>query len=233
MTYLRRPALIDLAEARWGTARSWRCVYCGSSAPFGEVDHFVPRRRGGTDLPWNLVPACRSCNASKADHDPIAWMHSADLPEPTISALQSITRTPTLSPTFAFTFRSTSPVYAADYDSTGSWLRDLPAVLMLPTDLSEVFVLDADAWAPTTALRRISAAHLADQGLPPLSSQQLGRELADRGLLRSKRRGVWGFRGVFVTPEAAGRLTTGRAASRASRARATRMHAAAFESSAA
>ena len=39
------------------------CRLCG--APASEVDHIVPRRRGGTDARSNLQPLCKSCHSSK------------------------------------------------------------------------------------------------------------------------------------------------------------------------
>ena len=44
-----------------------RCAYCGCPITFGEMqaDHMVPLRKGGSDTPDNLLPACRSCNHYK------------------------------------------------------------------------------------------------------------------------------------------------------------------------
>lgn len=39
------------------------CFYC--PAPADTIDHRIPLCRGGTALPANLVPACRSCNSRK------------------------------------------------------------------------------------------------------------------------------------------------------------------------
>lgn len=39
------------------------CHYCGGHAT--TVDHVVPRIRGGSNKPENLVAACESCNYSK------------------------------------------------------------------------------------------------------------------------------------------------------------------------
>lgn len=39
------------------------CRYCGERAD--TLDHRVPITRGGSHLPANLVPACRSCNSRK------------------------------------------------------------------------------------------------------------------------------------------------------------------------
>lgn len=43
--------------------RSMDCHYCG--APGGEVEHVEPPKRGGGDIPSNLVPACTRCNTWK------------------------------------------------------------------------------------------------------------------------------------------------------------------------
>ena len=40
-----------------------RCVYCGSKAE--EIEHVIPKSKGGTDSPYNLVIACRKCNELK------------------------------------------------------------------------------------------------------------------------------------------------------------------------
>lgn len=44
-----------------------RCFYCRSlvNPDAQQIDHVVPICRGGLNAEWNLVPACRSCNASK------------------------------------------------------------------------------------------------------------------------------------------------------------------------
>lgn len=41
-----------------------KCMYCGSSESI-EIEHRIPLSRGGTNLPANLVPACKSCNCKK------------------------------------------------------------------------------------------------------------------------------------------------------------------------
>lgn len=45
-----------------------RCQYCGS--PAEDVDHVVPRSRGGEHVWENVVAACRRCNSSKEDRTP-------------------------------------------------------------------------------------------------------------------------------------------------------------------
>ena len=42
-----------------------KCSYCG--APAQEIDHIVPRAKGGTNSTHNLTPACRSCNEKKSN----------------------------------------------------------------------------------------------------------------------------------------------------------------------
>ncbi len=42
-----------------------RCQYCGAQAE--NIDHVVPRSRGGTHTWENVVAACRRCNARKED----------------------------------------------------------------------------------------------------------------------------------------------------------------------
>lgn len=48
-----------------------RCVYCASTAETSgaplQLDHVLPRCKGGADVASNLVTACRPCNASRHD----------------------------------------------------------------------------------------------------------------------------------------------------------------------
>ncbi len=45
-----------------------RCQYCGGAAE--NIDHVVPRSRGGTHTWENVVAACRPCNTRKEDRHP-------------------------------------------------------------------------------------------------------------------------------------------------------------------
>jgi 5-methylcytosine-specific restriction endonuclease McrA len=45
-----------------------RCQYCGS--PAENLDHVVPRSRGGPHTWENVVASCRACNARKEDRLP-------------------------------------------------------------------------------------------------------------------------------------------------------------------
>jgi 5-methylcytosine-specific restriction endonuclease McrA len=46
----------------------WTCQYCGGNAE--NLDHVVPRSRGGLHVWENVVAACRRCNAKKMDRTP-------------------------------------------------------------------------------------------------------------------------------------------------------------------
>lgn len=212
----RSPVLLDLAEQRWGPRSSWRCAYCGRSIPDGAVDHFIPRERGGTDLPWNLVPACGQCNSSKKHHDPHDWMQLVGVWGSTIAALDAITRSPDW--TRANSDYRHPRFTALQYGATADLTREAPPS-PLPRDLDLVFDMDPDAWAPVTALRRVAAAYLEQLGRPVPSTQQLNRDLATRGLTRTKRKGIYGYRGFRVPDElaTAGRLTVGPKATAAAR----------------
>lgn len=46
------------------------CRYCGRTWEIMTVDHVIPRSKGGTNDPENLVAACQPCNSLKADRTP-------------------------------------------------------------------------------------------------------------------------------------------------------------------
>ncbi|HEX2031384.1 MAG TPA: HNH endonuclease [Actinomycetota bacterium] len=46
----------------------WTCQYCGSTAE--NVDHVIPRSRGGEHVWENVVAACRRCNSRKENRLP-------------------------------------------------------------------------------------------------------------------------------------------------------------------
>lgn len=52
-----------------------QCIYCGSKNDL-TVDHFLPVSMGGADCLSNFVLACRSCNSSKNNRDPVEWLKS-------------------------------------------------------------------------------------------------------------------------------------------------------------
>jgi 5-methylcytosine-specific restriction endonuclease McrA len=51
------------------------CVYCGKNRLL-QIDHIIPKKKGGKDSGENLVWACRNCNASKNDNDLMEWYSS-------------------------------------------------------------------------------------------------------------------------------------------------------------
>lgn len=51
---------------------SYRCMYCGKRGTGNELEleHIVPKSRGGKNTWENLVAACRKCNQKKGDRTP-------------------------------------------------------------------------------------------------------------------------------------------------------------------
>jgi 5-methylcytosine-specific restriction endonuclease McrA len=50
-----------------------RCQYC--NAPAENIDHVIPRSKGGPHTWENVVAACRPCNARKMDH----YLHETNM----------------------------------------------------------------------------------------------------------------------------------------------------------
>lgn len=79
-TRLRRARLLDVGgrgvslevEDRVLSLTGGLCNYCHDEAT--ALDHFYPISKGGPDDEDNLVPACKSCNSSKRDRDPVTWI---------------------------------------------------------------------------------------------------------------------------------------------------------------
>lgn len=46
------------------------CQYCGDKPAALEVEHVIPRSKGGKNNWLNVVAACRTCNAKKRDRTP-------------------------------------------------------------------------------------------------------------------------------------------------------------------
>lgn len=58
----------------------WECQSCGDYVVISRrslarmsLDHVVPRSKGGTNEPSNLVTLCHDCNSRKQDTDPEEW----------------------------------------------------------------------------------------------------------------------------------------------------------------
>ena len=73
-----RECVID--EDNWRVTRryvlerdNYTCQYCGNNTVPLEVDHVMPRCRGGLSAEENLVCACFTCNRSKGGRTPEEW----------------------------------------------------------------------------------------------------------------------------------------------------------------
>ncbi|MBM4328931.1 MAG: HNH endonuclease [Deltaproteobacteria bacterium] len=64
-----------------GTIREWEkeqellkeCVFCGNTAGL-EMDHLIPRSRGGPDSADNMVWSCKPCNTSRNNRGVFEWL---------------------------------------------------------------------------------------------------------------------------------------------------------------
>jgi 5-methylcytosine-specific restriction endonuclease McrA len=66
----------DLSDAQWDALkRAWGgCAYCGAAVTSLQRDCVLALSRGGRYTLANVVPACRSCNASKCNQEVTAWL---------------------------------------------------------------------------------------------------------------------------------------------------------------
>jgi len=73
----------DLTAAEWQRILdAWReCAYCGADGVALQKDCVLPISRGGRYTIDNVVPACRSCNASKCNTEVTSWMRRHRLDE--------------------------------------------------------------------------------------------------------------------------------------------------------
>jgi 5-methylcytosine-specific restriction endonuclease McrA len=74
----------DLTSGQWQSLCSaWGgCAYCGKDDPHLQKDCMLPIAHGGRYTLSNVVPACRSCNASKCDTELTVWMRRKKFDEP-------------------------------------------------------------------------------------------------------------------------------------------------------
>jgi 5-methylcytosine-specific restriction endonuclease McrA len=71
--YRRLPGRVQALKRRNILMRDGNtCQYCGQKFTSGELEleHVIPRSRGGKSTWENLVAACRDCNKRKADRTP-------------------------------------------------------------------------------------------------------------------------------------------------------------------
>lgn len=72
----------DLTDAQWASlVEAWGgCAYCGAEGSL-QRDCVLAISRGGRYTVDNVVPACRSCNASKCNFEVTGWMRRKKLDE--------------------------------------------------------------------------------------------------------------------------------------------------------
>ncbi|MBA3017186.1 MAG: HNH endonuclease [Proteobacteria bacterium] len=64
-----------------GTIREWQkeqelpkeCVFCYTTENL-QMDHLIPRNRGGNDSADNMVWSCQKCNSSRGDKGVFVWL---------------------------------------------------------------------------------------------------------------------------------------------------------------
>jgi 5-methylcytosine-specific restriction endonuclease McrA len=74
----------DLTAAEWMAIQAaWGCcAYCGAASDALQKDCVLPLSRGGRYTIENVVPACRSCNASKSNDEVTGWLRRTRRDEP-------------------------------------------------------------------------------------------------------------------------------------------------------
>ena len=75
----------DLTAEQWTALQAaWGgCAYCGATGVAVQRDCVLALSRGGRYTLDNIVPACRSCNASKCNAEVTGWMRRKRLDEAT------------------------------------------------------------------------------------------------------------------------------------------------------
>jgi 5-methylcytosine-specific restriction endonuclease McrA len=75
----------DLTPSQWTSLKVvWGgCAYCGVTDKPLQRDCVLAISRGGRYTLDNIVPACRSCNASKCNDEVTSWMRRKKLDERT------------------------------------------------------------------------------------------------------------------------------------------------------
>ena len=73
----------DLSAEQWTALQAaWGgCAYCGALDSALQRDCVLPISRGGRYTLANVVPACRSCNASKCNDEVTGWLRRKKLDE--------------------------------------------------------------------------------------------------------------------------------------------------------
>ena len=73
----------ELTDSQWDALKvAWSgCAYCGAASAALQKDCVLPISRGGRYEVTNVVPCCRSCNASKCNAEVTSWMRRKKLDE--------------------------------------------------------------------------------------------------------------------------------------------------------
>ncbi len=74
----------DLSDQQWAAIKlAWDgcCAYCGTPDDAVQKDCLLALSRGGRYTLDNIVPACRSCNASKCNDEVTGWLRRKKLDE--------------------------------------------------------------------------------------------------------------------------------------------------------
>jgi 5-methylcytosine-specific restriction endonuclease McrA len=73
----------DLTDPQWIALKAaWGgCAYCGATKAPLQRDCVLALSRGGRYTLGNVVPVCRSCNASKCSAEVTGWMRRKRLDE--------------------------------------------------------------------------------------------------------------------------------------------------------
>jgi 5-methylcytosine-specific restriction endonuclease McrA len=73
----------DLTDAQWAALKeAWGgCAYCGAADVPLQRDCVLAISRGGRYTLGNVVPVCRSCNASKCNAEVTTWLRRKRLDE--------------------------------------------------------------------------------------------------------------------------------------------------------
>ena len=73
----------DLSDAQWTALKAaWGgYAYCGASDTVLQRDCVLALSRGGRYTLGNIVPVCRSCNASKCNAEVTGWLRRSRLDE--------------------------------------------------------------------------------------------------------------------------------------------------------
>ena len=73
----------DLTDEQWDALRdAWSgCAYCGVADVAMQRDCVQALSRGGRYTLDNIVPTCRSCNASKCNDEVTGWLRRKKLDE--------------------------------------------------------------------------------------------------------------------------------------------------------